>query len=270
MTADEAKSFLNEFCLKPSGETDAERIRRWEDLVTSTQLLPPLTDFNIEAVPLSAAAQETASVIASAPAFTQAFGSGPHNFASIRLDRLIARQFYVDIEHLESLQPPPEADEAGVLEFCMRPNPIDPPIVSSDGSIVFSSHFAGNLDATRMSFDVVDEHEVRVWASIRSRPNYVYVTQVGDRFVIQNGYHRAVALLLAGHRRMPCFLRPMNPQEIQILQQQGFFDMSRIMSARPPLVSDLANSVGTASLNIRSRNHIMRVGFQAMPFDAPR
>lgn len=233
------------------------------------QGLAPIGDFDIQAAALSNAAQGVANAIAADPAFTASFGVGPHNFQSIRLDRLIARQVYVDEDHLNTLAPPAEGDEAAILEFCMRANPIEPPIRASDGSITFSSPYAGNLIAANLGYEVKSDQEVVVYACIRSRPNYVYVLQVNNRYVIQNGYHRAVALLRAGHQRMPCLIRSMTQQDMVALQQPGFFDLGRIMLPRPPMASDLINNVATADLEMRSRTHIMRVGFQSMPFEVP-
>ena len=271
MTRDEAVAFQKEPCIPSVGEDDAAQTARWQPLAQVVQALQPILDFNVEARPLTGAAQTVATRISSDPAFTMAFGTGPHTFQSVRLDRIVSRQWYVDLEHLEELHPPDEADEAAVLDFCMRANPIEPPIRSSDGAITFSSHFAGNLVATNMSFDVVSDNEVKVSASVRSRPNYVYIVQVNDRYIMQNGYHRAVSLLQAGHARIPCFVKPMNPPEMQMLMQQpGFFDIARIMLPRPPLIQDFPNDVACAEFETRARNHIMRVGLQVMPFEAPR
>lgn len=269
MTHDEARGFQSDACEKNVGENDADREQRWQTLAAQVQGLPAIADFDIQATALSPAAQAAADAIAADPAFTTTFGGGPHNFQSVRLDRLIARQVYVDMDHLATLAPPAIGDEAAVLEFCMRANPIDPPIRASDGSITFSSPYAGNLIASAMGYEVKSDKEVMVYACVRSRPNYVYVSQINNRYVIQNGYHRAIALLRAGHDRMPCFVKPMTPQDMMLLQQPGFFDLGRIMLARPPMASDLVHSIATADLEMRSRTHIMRVGFQSMPFEVP-
>lgn len=269
MTRDEAQRFQGEFCEKNPGETDADRDLRWQTLSQQVQALPPITDFDIEATPLGADAQRAADAIAADSAFIAAFGVGPHNFQSIRIDRLIARQFYVDLDHLAVLTPPTNGVEADVLEFCMRANPIDPPIRASDGSITFSSPYAGNLVATQTGFETKNANEVMVYAHVRSRPNYVYVSEVNSRYVVQNGYHRAVALLQAGQTRMPCLIKPMTQADVMLLQQPGFFDFPRMMAARPPMASDLVHGIASADLEIRSRTHIMRVGLQSMPFEVP-
>jgi len=274
MTLDEAKSFQVDHCLKNEQEDDAAREQRWQALAQQVQQLAPIANFDIEARALTPAAQAIADATSREKAFTVGFGSGPHSFQSIRLDRLVARQRFVDLGHLGELAPPDQANEADLFEFCIKANPIDPPLKTPDGAITFSSPYSQNIVPTEVSYEVQSDHEVRVWATIRSRPNYVYVTPVNGRFIVQNGYHRAVALLQAGHERMPCLVRPLNPADLAILQQQpqppGFFDLGRIMAPRPPMVSDFTNQVGSVDLQMRARNHILRVGFQAMPFEAPR
>jgi len=270
MPVDEAVAFQGIICQPATGEGEPEFRARWATAEAKIRALQPLTDFNADPRPLTAPAQAAASALSQDAAFKAVFGPLPPTFASVRLDRLLTAQKYVDAMHVDGLQVPDSDDEAAVLEFCMRANPIDPPMVGADGGITFSSHYSQNLIPLNPSFRVVSDREVCVTATIISRPNYVQLTIWNGRFVIANGYHRAVALLQAGHTRMPCILQG-TPLEGVGIVPPNFFDTTRLGAARPPMMSDFALGVGFADpLKLRARNHILRVGFQVQQFEAPR
>jgi hypothetical protein len=271
MAEDEAVQFQSTLCIPEAHETIADFQNRWRIAEARIRALGPIGSIDADPLPLGAAAQAAALQMAQTETFRLLFGASPPTFVSVRLEALVAAQKYVDTEHVDTLVIPPEADELGVLDFCMRANPIDPPIVSYDGSITFSSHYSQNLVPVTPSFRVVDDHKVEVTASIISRPNYLTVAHVGSRFVVTNGYHRAVALLNAGHERLPCILKGAPSYEAAGVPPPGFFDSSRLNASRPPLVADYCNNGGIFEpLKIRARNHVLRVGFQVLPFEAPR
>jgi hypothetical protein len=49
------------------------------------------------------------------------------------------------------------------------------------------------------------EFEIVVRAS--SWPNYIQAAEIGNRILLTNGVHKACALFLRGHSRVPCLLR---------------------------------------------------------------
>lgn len=271
MPEDDAIAFQSQGCVPEPGEAAADFEARWRSAEARVRALEPFTDSDADPRPLSPEAQSEASRIAATETFRLVFGITPPSFVSLRLDVLISAQKYVDAGHVDGLSVPDESDEAAVLAFCMKANPIDPPMVGPDGAITFSSHYSQNLVALNPSFRQIDDHKVEVTASIISRPNYVQVAQFGNRFVITNGYHRALALINAGHHRLPCLLRAVPSLEAVGLVPPAFFDASRIMASRPPLARDFRVADGIADeLNLRARNHILRVGFSVNAFEAPR
>lgn len=271
MPVDEAVAFQGQVCQPAAGETEAQFRQRWAAAEAEIRGLAPITDFDVEPRPLSPAAQTVATGLSQTNIFKLTYGPVPPTFVSVRLDRLLTAQKHVDANHVDGLQVPDEHDEAAVLEFCMRANPIDPPMVGADGGITFSSHYSQNLIPLHPAFEIMSDHEVRVNATIVSRPNYVQVVNWNNRFIIANGYHRAVALLQAGHSRMPCILQAVPALEAAGIAPPAFFDASRLGAARPPMMQDFIAVGGLATaLKLRARNHILRVGFQVQQFEAPR
>ena len=269
MSQPEAIGFQTVACVKEPHETEADLQARWADAESKVRMLAPVSDLDAQVRPLSPAARVVAEEVARQPVFSTTFGAAPPEFINFRLDVLLSAQKYVDVEHAETVQVPREEDEAAVLSFCMRSNPIDPPLMGPDGGIAFSSHYSQNLVPSGLAFRTVSDHAVEVVATIISRPNFVQVARFNGRYIVANGYHRAVALIKAGHTRMPCLLRDVPSIEAAGLVPPGFFDLGRLFAPRPPLVSDFLSANAT-TLKLRARNHILRVGFQVMNFEAPR
>lgn len=253
-------------------ETDDDLRARWQTLAAEVAKLPAVQP-DADPQPLSGEAMVVATEITAGEVFQQLFGAGPHDFRSVRIDGLLTAQTNVDVGFGDELdaQLARAASEAEVLRFCMRANPIEAPLVGADGLVTFSSHYAQNLSATQMRIEEVSPTEVRIYASIISRPNYVQVVQFAGRYVLANGYHRAVALKRAGHDRMPCMVRPPVPTLLALqFQPPHFFSDHQMQQPRPPMVVDFLNDELTVPLDARGKSHIMRAGLQIQAFEAPR
>jgi len=74
-------------------------------------------------------------------------------------------------------------------------------------------------------------------------------------FLIKNGYHRAFALLRAGHEYVPCLIVRTDSFQFTGAQAQGFFGIDLLTSARSPLLSDFDSAA--AFLVPRRRVRVM-------------
>ncbi|HUA08723.1 MAG TPA: hypothetical protein VMA98_05560 [Candidatus Acidoferrales bacterium] len=270
MPIDEAVQFQSMGCVPAPGETAADFQARWATAEAAIRALPPVHDLNAAPQALTPTAQAVANQLSQDDHFKLSFGTVPPTFGSVLLEKIVTAQKYIDAEHIGTLQVPDAADEAEVLRFCMRANPIDPPLLGADGGITFSSHYSQNLIPVQPSFTPVNDNEILITARIISRPNYVTVAIWNQRYIISNGYHRAAALLKAGHTRLPCILRPAPTLEATGLNPPAFFDASRINAARPPMLQDFVAANLATRLKLRARNHVLRVGLQVQQFEAPR
>jgi len=268
MREDEAVAFQRDYCLPPTNSTTASLTAAWNEARARIQPLRGTLDPDLR--PLSQDGQRVAGEISGAPNFTLVFGNAPLIFASLKVDGLLAVQKFVDCNFTDELAAPDSTNEGEVLRFCMRANPIDIPMVGQDGQVTFSSPYSQNLVPASLTFNQISESEIQVIATIISRPNYMQVAQIGNMFVLTNGYHRAVALKKAGHERIPCIVRGYADLNAAGLPPPGFFDMGHLSSPRPPLVADLIEPTSLARLEVRAKNHILRVGLQVGQFDAPR
>lgn len=270
---DEAEAILTQRYFSETKEPDDALRAVWQPLAEEAAKLGPVS-FDVDPQPLSTEAQVAADAIAQEEIFQQIFGAVPPAFSSVRIDGLLAAQKHVDAGFGDALdeQLADANDEAEVLRFCMRANPIESPIVGPDGLVTFSSHYAQNLQATPMRIEEVGPTEFRIYASVVSRPNYLQVVPLmTGRYVLANGYHRAVALRRKGVERLPCvMLQPVPSLMALQFYPPAMFSDQHMMFPRPPMVADFLNDKVTATLGRRGRNHIVRVGLQVQAFEAPR
>jgi len=63
-------------------------------------------------------------------------------------------------------------------------------------------------------------------------------------YVIRNGYHRAMALLRAGHTHAPVLLARLPSYQTSGGQQPGFLPPDLVLSTRPPLLKDYLTEIG--------------------------
>lgn len=252
------------------GVDEAAMRATWQTATTAVGTLRAMPSRNAALRPLSAAAQVVAAELAAEDLFMRSF-PGTSEWQSVEIDKLLAVQGYVDTEFVDSLTAPPQADEAEVLRFCMRPNPLEAPLLDVQGQVTFSSHFRNNLTNAGLAWEKVDENTYRVFATVVSRPNYMYVAEIHGSYILANGYHRAVALKRAGHTRVPCLLRHFTDYNQAFLPGTQAFSATHLAAARPPLVADFVNRhAGVVDFEMVGRAHIMRIGLIVSQFDAPR
>jgi hypothetical protein len=270
MAEHEAVAFQQHICNLSETVSEAEMRAAWAAAAAEVARLPAFEPSASAVRPLSAPAAALAAKIESDPDFQRHLQqTPPFNWVSIEIDQLRSAQQYVDTAHVESLTCPPVSDEAATLEFCMRASPIDAPLWSADGKWTFSSVTDQNLEAKGFALHRISDTQMQVCAVIDSRPNYMFVADLGEgRYVLANGYHRTVALQRAGHTRIPCFTLPFE-RVSKIYAGPGFFTDAQLDAPRPPLVADYSGRPGVVHLDRTARSHILRVALQVEAFDAP-
>jgi hypothetical protein len=269
MRPDEGIAFQRAMLI-PDGTADADLVNTWQNAATEVNGLAALPGGQVHLQALSTTAQAVADQVSGDDLFRQLF-PGAHEWYSVPIDELLSIQPYIDREFVESLTPPSQTDEAAVIGFCMRANPLDPPLVANDGQVTFSSHFKNNLFNPGLAVEKVNDNTYKVSALIISRPNFMYVAEIQGRYMLANGYHRALALLAAGHTRVPCLVRHFADHSQAFQPGLGFFDAAHLARPRPPLVSDFVNRpAGIVDFEMTGRAHVMRVGLQVSQFEAPR
>ena len=213
---------------------------------------------NPDIKPLSSRLEAHVAQLVALPYFQKTFSMVPVAFGMVELDKLIVCQQQIKRASVDTMTrtlttPLSDADLATV---CL-------PLTSSGagfqlaleeaGQIIFTSdtHDARFLDAqlvnpTDIRGLVVSGHAQTVLAlSLGFTTNVLNVVRYGARIVLNNGYHRALALRELGVTHAPCVIQVCSHWEDVALA--GASEMSDngavyFTAARPPLLRDFANS----------------------------
>src|SRR5437879_3235568 len=147
------------------------------------------------------------------------------------------------------------------LRFAMSEGKITQPIVT--GNVVHFTSPRRDLFASPIPFvRETSEGEFEVVVKTGSRPNYIQVTQIGDKLFLNNGVHKVCALYKRGYKDCACILRTANRLEEIGLNPQSSRIFSFFASTRPPLVIDFLSETA-AVIHMRPMYQILQVQVQS-------
>lgn len=182
---------------------------------------------------------------------------GPVEFVTIDLARLVACQPTVDMSHVESLATSvPDMDDAdGLLRFCL---PLQSTATAPFGRISLNG-------ATNTFGLIVNNPDVRICGPFQAeQPGgrglfgfaigagllQMSVVSFNGRYMLNNGYHRAVALLAAGHKRVPVILVTAPGLDATPPARAGMFNPQLIFGPMPPRLEDFLSA---ASVDVETQ-----------------
>jgi hypothetical protein len=179
-------------------------------------------------------------------------------FAYVEVGKLVACQPRVDWDHVERLMPqvPALGDDDALLRFCL---PLQRDGVAPQVQATFNP-------VTNTFGCVVDNPDVRICGPVQGgQPgtgrslvgfsigpglHQMSVAMFNGRYMLNNGYHRAVALAHAGHERIPVILVEPPALELTPTARNGMFSPQIVFGAVPPRVADF---VTPAAVDLASR-----------------
>lgn len=93
---------------------------------------------------------------------------------------------------------------------------------------------------------------------------------VGNRVILNNGFHRVVALRRLGIKRIPLVLQRVTNPQLEMAPDLGGLPRDYFTQApRPPLVKDFLEPGFTVTLRVRERMRVLTLAVQAGPQDVP-
>jgi hypothetical protein len=167
-------------------------------------------------------------------------------FVWIGLEHIVACQPKVDWDHVERLssQVPAVGDDDGLLRFCL---PLQNGAVVPQAQVTFNP-------ATNTFGWIVDSPDVRICGPVQGdQPgtgrglvgfsigpglHQMSVVAFNGRHMLNNGYHRAVALARAGHKKIPVILVDAPSLELTPPARNGMFNPSLVFGPKPPRIVD--------------------------------
>ena len=193
----------------------------------------------IELAEIPSEHEATVEQYASDPLFEKTFSSLPTGFGIVEIDKLIAGQRAVNLDYVERIVAglPPNPSMADLLQICLSPkrsmDPIQHLEVAGQAVHIFSSPnsdvrflgaFLKPLEAADVEYAVmggIPAAAVIAFVGYGAAP--VNVLRVGQRVLLNNGFHRVHALRSLGVNRIPVVVQ----------------DVRNVALECPPMIADL-------------------------------
>lgn len=228
--------------------------------------------------PLDAAFLPLADELAQHPHFRRTFDNLPTGFEMVELDRLIVYQQHVSLSFIEQQMARlgPDPDASAVWRFCLPLDTTAAPVKIqqlSSRRFVFRSP---SLDLrfhepTVLQGDLLGGFESFgalagvIGLKVGFGSNVLNAIRVGDRMLLNNGYHRATALRSLGITHAPCIVQTATrvdelalTTKTRVVEHPEFY----FESARPPMLADYFNPRLRKLLPTRQRERQIEISFE--------
>jgi hypothetical protein len=186
--------------------------------------------------------------------FGHTFDILPTSFGMVELDRLVAYQNYLELSFVDAIKARigPAPDLATLFRVCFPLDEAPPPVevrrVSARRYIFRSesTHFRFREPALLRADQANGSEPFSTISGIVGmvvgfRANLLNVVRIGNRMLLNNGYHRACALRALGVTHVPCVIQTathLNELQLVVNRQVAEDPSFYFESARPPLVKD--------------------------------
>ncbi len=177
-------------------------------------------------------------------------------FKMVDVEKLISYQTSLNMEFIEELKKriPQSTDQGSLLRFCLpsrKDQILEPVLVNFNPQTNTYSVITDNLDF-RILGNVSGEDPATgrkfVGFGFGGGLRQMSVAEYEGRYFLKNGYHRAFALVAAGHRRVPVLLVHAPTYDLTGANRPGFFPIDTLMGNKPPLVGDFG---GKAAVDVK-------------------
>jgi hypothetical protein len=223
-----------------------------------------------------------AAQVKSHPSYRRTFDTLPTSFGMVELDRLIVDQRHVTLNFIEALRATigPAPDPTALFRICM---PLEPPEAPVQIRRVGSRRYVFRCDSTDLRFHepaLLRPEQANGYESFGAiagivglvvgfGSNFLNAVRVGNRILLNNGYHRACALRALGITHAPCVIQTATRiDELQVSVKSRVADDAEFYfeSARPPLLQDFFDPKIRKVLPIRKRVRLIEVNFEIRDF----
>ncbi len=218
------------------------------------------------------------------PRFQRAFDTLPTAFGMVELDRLVVFQHNVNWEFVDELKSRlrPDPDPKSLFRFCIpldrREAPVKVQRISSRRYQVSSDSADFRfLEAAIFHAEQISDYKPHgrigavIGAVVGFGSNFLYVIRdENKRMLLNNGYHRAVALRALGITHAPCIIETVTRRdELAVaagstVNKTPFFYFGK---KRPPLLKDFFDPKIRKVLPVRRIRRVVEIEFEVRKFD---
>jgi hypothetical protein len=148
--------------------------------------------------------------------FEAYFGVGSCSVASVEIAPLLAVQIHVLAEHAR--QPLESTGLAALVTRCLRTQVnLPPPTLAASANKITITHPDLNLRAGPFGGAVSQAGGIVAGAVLTGGPPWVQVMELGGRYYLRNGFHRAVQLGVLGVTHIPAVvIRTKDPSKLEM------------------------------------------------------
>jgi hypothetical protein len=206
-----------------------------------------------QVLPIPASMQVHIGKLTALPSFAATFSNVPIAFGMVPLAQLVCAQFDITVSTLEALKSlPNKPSPAQLAKLCLPLEPSHGECVlgrESNGEYVFHSNshdlrFLGAQlvpAASIAGYQPNGHAQAAIVLGVGFSTNVLNVLRYSDRLVLNNGYHRALALLASGITHAPCVVQVCSHwEDVGLCGMREIFDNGTVYfsKARPPLLRD--------------------------------
>jgi len=224
--------------------------------------------------------------IAAEPLFQRSFSMLPMSFGIVEIEKLVAGQRYVNLDYVAKLMKslPPHPSPKDLIEFCLAKTPdVAPPAELQLGPNVYSYRsdttdfrFLGGFPKPLSK----DDLEAAVAgglpvAGIILLVGYgstaINVFQVGQRYILNNGFHRLFALQKSGVRSAPTVIQHITNPALELPPQLvGLPTQYMTTSPRPSMMMDFFDDSLVVELRMKPRDRSVQIQWNVNQIDIPK
>jgi hypothetical protein len=241
----------------------------------------------LECLPLPDRMAEQAARLMDAPRFRHTFDSLPTQIGMVRIDHLVICQNHVNRDFVDQLKerlgpsPSPEA----LFDFCQPSGDRWPPVQMREHGHRHYSFRTDSADLRLHEATLLRPEQLQVDDSggtvsgavgvvVGFSSNCLNVIRDADngRLLLNNGYHRACALLELGITHAPCVVQTVTRRDelditakAVVARDPGYFFNGK----RPPLLKDYLDPRIVKTFPIRKVSKIIEVEIEVREFFAP-
>ncbi len=288
-TQPEVISFIRTQCVVRD-EAEVHRIvqdwKRAAQRFTAANAFPKVVPETIAVSDLPSEFDELIPDIASEPLFQRSFSMLPMSFGMVEIDKLVAGQRYVNLDYVAKLLRalPPHPSPKNLIDFCLAKSPEVPPPAelqlaqniysyrSDTTDFRFLGGFPKALDRKDIEAAVAGGQPV---AGIILLVGYgspaINVFHVGQRYILNNGFHRLIALRKLGIPNAPVVIQHITNPALELPQQLIGLPTEYLTSnPRPSMMLDFFDDALVVELRMKPRDRSVQVQWNVNQIDIPK
>jgi hypothetical protein len=218
------------------------------------------------------------------PAFNKTFSNFPVSFEEVEIDKIVASQRTVHVDFIERLTSKYAHSAENILNFCLHPGQDQTPAIagrSGPNAFTFSSEnpglrFLGVYEQPYEAAMMEDHHPggqpIRaVVLLVGYGSSTINVYRLGDRIILNNGFHRLYALRALGITHAPVVVQRVTHSNLELPSQIADLPREYLATApRPGLMKDFFDERLTCEVRQQSFLKALQVGWGIGESRVPR